>query len=261
MMELRKFKAGCFLAILIMPAGNALADSSNGDGVTVGISGEYIPKYSGSDEHHWNIQPYLQARQGAFFIDSQKGIGYDLQSDNGLYFEHSFGYSWGRADHNSQWRDGADKLKGMGTIDGALDTQLAVGWQITNWLTPEIRAVLPLTDPQGGQYQASLTLLPWQDDTDTLAIQGGLLFGDGRYMKTWYGVSADQSQASGHPSYHTSGGFYGTQMDISWLHQFNRHWGTILGVNYDWLGDKAADSPIVSSRNNAGGVAVITWTF
>ncbi len=33
--------------------------------------------------------PFLQARKGALFFDSQKGLGYDIQSDNGLYLEHT----------------------------------------------------------------------------------------------------------------------------------------------------------------------------
>lgn len=41
----------------------------------------------------------------------------------------------------------------MGNIRGALNTQVAVGWQVNSWFTPEIRATLPLTDSQGVQYQ------------------------------------------------------------------------------------------------------------
>ncbi|EKZ6389052.1 MipA/OmpV family protein, partial [Klebsiella pneumoniae] len=155
---------GCTVILLAATCGSAIADSGNQDGVTVGIMGENAPRYSGADKQHWTVMPSLQVRKGAFFFDSTKGIGYDLQTDNGLYFENAFGYSFGRADQNSSWRDGSDKLKGMGNIRGALNTQVAVGWQVNSWFTPEIRATLPLTDSQGVQYQASLTLVPWQND-------------------------------------------------------------------------------------------------
>lgn len=36
--------------------------------------------------------PVLQGRNGAFFIDTQKGVGYDLQNASGWYFEHTLGY-------------------------------------------------------------------------------------------------------------------------------------------------------------------------
>jgi hypothetical protein len=40
----------------------------------------------------WQVVPVLQGRKGAFFIDAQKGVGYDLQNDSGWYFEHTLGY-------------------------------------------------------------------------------------------------------------------------------------------------------------------------
>jgi hypothetical protein len=52
------------------------------------------------------VVPVLQGRKGAFFIDAQKGVGYDLQNDSGWYFEHTLGYDFGRADKNSGWREG-----------------------------------------------------------------------------------------------------------------------------------------------------------
>jgi hypothetical protein len=42
------------------------------------------------------VVPVLQGRNGAFFIDSQKGVGYDLQNASGWYFEHTLGYDLGR---------------------------------------------------------------------------------------------------------------------------------------------------------------------
>src|SRR5690606_33556712 len=114
----------------------------------------------GSDKQQMQIVPVVQARKGAFFIDSQKGLGYDLQADNGLYLEHTLGYGLGRSDKNSSWREGANNLKGMGNIDATLNTAFALGWSITPWLVVEGKATLPLTDSQGIQYQTSLTLIP-----------------------------------------------------------------------------------------------------
>ena len=59
---------------------------------SIGIAGQNLPRYNGADKRRWQIVPLLQARDGAFFVDSQKGVGYDLQSDNGFYLEHTLGY-------------------------------------------------------------------------------------------------------------------------------------------------------------------------
>lgn len=255
------FIRGGMAVLIAITAGQVMADSGNQDGVTVGIMGVNAPRYSGADHQTWRLLPSLQGRCGAFFIDSGKGIGYDLQADNGLYVEHVLGYSVGRADKNSSWREGADKLKGMGNIDAALTTQLAVGWQLNDWLTPEIRATLPLTDAQGVQYTASVTLIPWQDASNTLALQQNALFGDARYNNIWYGVNGDQGRRSGYRVFQTDAGLYGAQTSLVWQHQLTQHWGSTVGVNYTWLAHDVADSPIVSSRNNVTGFAGINWTF
>lgn len=68
-------------------AATAMADESTTPppSVTLGIAGINAPRYSGADKQHWQLMPVILARDGAFFLDSQKGIGYDLQADNGLY--------------------------------------------------------------------------------------------------------------------------------------------------------------------------------
>jgi len=229
--------------------------------LTLGIGATSAPRYSGSDQRQWQFVPVIQARDGAVFFDSQKGLGYDLQTDSGLYLEHTLGYSLGRSDKNASWRDGSDKLKGMGNIDAALNTALAVGWTIAPWLSVEGKATLPLSDSQGAQYQTSVPLIPLQNESDTLAFQSAALFGDSRYMNTFYGVNAQQSSRSGYRHYAAPGGLYGVQNSLTWGHQFTPQWGTTLVAGYTWLSDHGADSPIVFRRNEATATAAITYTF
>lgn len=236
-------------------------DSAAQDGLTIGVGAETAPRYSGSDQQTWQLVPLIQARKGAFFFDTQKGLGYDLQSDNGLYLEHTLGYSLGRSDRDSDWRDGSDKLQGMGNINATVNTALALGWAVTPWLSLEAKATLPLSDSQGVNYQTSLTLIPLQNSSDTVALQSAALFGDARYMNTFYGVSRLQSARSGFSRYNAQDGFYGVESSLSWSHQFNPHWGTVVSAGYTWLGDHAADSPLVDKRDQATGTLAVTYTF
>lgn len=248
--------------LLMVVASAAQADDDTAsDSLTVGLGGQYAPRYSGSDKQVWQVVPVLQGRKGAFFGDAQKGVGYDLQNDSGWYFEHTLGYDPGRADKNSGWREGANNLKGMGDIDATLNTGLAVGWQAAPWLSMEGKATLPLTDSQGASYQASVTLIPVQNNQDTIAFQSAALFGDSRYLNTWYGVSEQQSRRTGYRRYAAPGGFYGVDTSLTWSHQFDAHWGTVLSADYTWLGDHANQSPIVMRRNEGSATAAITWTF
>ena len=115
-------------------------DNASSGSFTIGLGGRYAPRYSGSDKQVWQVVPVVQGRNGAFFIDSQKGVGYDLQNTSGWYFEHTLGYDLGRKDKNASWRAGANNLKGMGDIDVSLNTALAVGWQAFSWLSVEGKA-------------------------------------------------------------------------------------------------------------------------
>ncbi len=248
-------------ALTLIMAAAVHADGGPQDGVTVGVGAQYAPRYSGSDAMRLQPVPVLQARQGALFADAQKGIGYDLQSANGIYLEHTLGYDLGRADRHSDWRDGADRLSGMGDIAATVNTGLALGWQLTPWFSIEGKAVLPLSDSQGVNYQASFTLVPLQSQSDTVALQTAALFGDGRYMNTWYGVSEQQSRRSRFSRYDAAAGFYGTNTSLIWDHQFDAHWGTFVSAGYTWLGAHAADSPLVSRRNEGTGLLAITYTF
>ena len=251
----------CVAITSTVTVARAADDSAPTPSVTVGVGVQNAPRYSGSDKRHTVLAPVVQARDGAFFFDGLKGIGYDLQSDNGLYLEHTLGYSLGRTGKDSGWRDGSKELNGMGNIKAALNTSVAAGWQATSWLSLEGKATLPLTDGQGGQYQASLTVLPWQDETDTVALQSAALFGDSRYMQTFYGVNSAQSERSVYARYQPGGGFYGINTDLTWSHQFSPHWATVLIGGYTWLDDHAADSPIVFRRNQATASAALLYTF
>lgn len=61
----------------VTPGARADEAAAPSDGLTIGVGGKYAPRYSGSDKQSWQVVPVLQGRKGAFFIDSQKGIGYD----------------------------------------------------------------------------------------------------------------------------------------------------------------------------------------
>ncbi|AJC65327.1 MULTISPECIES: MipA/OmpV family protein [Dickeya] len=253
-----------YIATLFCAANNVswANDTAPGqqDGLTIGLATHNGPRYSGSDERVWNLLPVIEAREGAFFFDSAKGAGYDLQLGQ-FYFEHTLNYSPGRTDKNSSSRPGSDKLRGMGKIDGVLNTAVAFGWQFTDQLSIEAKAILPLTDSQGIQYQTSLTGILFQNNSDTLGAQGILLFGDARYNNLFYGVNQQQSQNSGYRAYQAQSGLYGQSVSLFWTHQFDPHWATTLSGSYTRLNDKASDSPIVFRSNQGEGLFAVTYTF
>ncbi|WP_316676072.1 MipA/OmpV family protein [uncultured Tolumonas sp.] len=229
--------------------------------LTVGAVTQVAPSYSGSNHSKLSMLPVIQAHHGEFFFDSVKGIGYDLQGPAGFYIEQTIGYDLGRADINSEWRDGDNQLKGLGTIKSTVNTSLTIGYQTTDWLAAEAMMTAPLTDSQGARYQTTFKGGLWQNTNNTISFEADLLFGSHTYMNTFYGVNSQQSQKSAFREYTAAGGMYAQSAYIDWTHKLTEHWGTDWSVGYTYLNDKAADSPIVNQRNDISTIFVITYTF
>lgn len=149
----------------------------------------------------------------------------------------------------------------MGKINPTLNTNLILGWEITDWASVEAAASAPLTDSQGMNYNTSVTLTPYQSESDWISIQASALFGDSRYLNTWYGVSEKQSANSGKRRYNTSAGFYGTDLGLTWSHQLNSNWSTNLTYNYSWLSGCVSKGPIVRKREGSIAAVGVGYTF
>ena len=251
----------CFSLSCLAASSKANESSQQQRSLTVGVMGQNQPLYSGSDKRRWQALSLVQARDGVFFLDMQKGIGYTLQNDRGFYLEQTLGYNPGRSDRDSNWRDGSDKLRGMGSIKATVNTSFAVGWTPVPWLTVESKVKLPLSDSQGSNYQISTTVIPYATDSDSITLSTAALFGDNRYMNTFYGVSDLQSKRSGYATYHAGSGFYGTDSSLTWVHQFTPEWAALISADYAWLYNNAEDSPIVFRRNESTATFGALYTF
>lgn len=227
----------------------------------VGMAVQETPRYSGSNHRKLSLLPMIQVHQGVFFLDSVKGIGYDLQGPAGLYLEHAIGYDLGRAEENSEWRNGANKLQGIGSIKPTANTSLTVGYQITNWLAAEAMITVPLTESQGARYQTSLKGGLWQDKINTISFETDLLFGSHTYMNTFYGVNTQQGRRSEFREYTAAGGMFAQSVYIDWTHKLTEHWSTDWNIGYTYLDDKAADSPLVDQRNGVSTIFAVIYTF
>jgi len=250
-------------ALILSGISSASANESSTDksAITLGLGAISSPRYSGYNEQSVGGVPLFHYQQDNFYIDSMNGIGIHLQSDNGLYLEPTIGYNSGRTDKNSGRRKGSDKLKGMGNISASVNTGITLGWAVTPWLVFEGKATLPLSESQGVSYSTSVDYIPIMDKDDSLTLRASALFGDSRYLNTWYGVNSEQSTRSGYARYNSSAGFYGTDASVTWVHQFTEHWGGLVSVDYAWLDKTVASSPIVMQRGGTTGIVAINYTF
>ena len=138
------------------------------------------------------VVPFFQAREDAFFADARMGLAMTCRVTADCIWSIPRVYNLGRDDKDSDWRDGAQPQR-YGKIRATVNTALAQNWQFASLVQRWGGQPLPLSDDQGVNYQASVTLLPLQSDTDTVAFQTAALFGDARYMNTvWRQRCAEQ---------------------------------------------------------------------
>ena len=251
--------------VIFLPAAlmslNAFADTESATDITVGLGVQEAEKYSGSNEDSYSVLPYLRIQQGNFYLDSEKGLGYEYTWSNGLYAEEALGYSTGRTESDSEWRAGSDKLKGMGKIKAAINSTSTLGWKINPYLAVEGNVIMPLTDSQGMQYNAGMKFKLLETSTDKLELSSKANFGDARFINTFYGVNAEQSANSGFRKYHTGGGFYGYDAGLSWTHAFNDNWWSYANVTYTQLSSKAKNSSIVKRDDSTNVTLGIFYSF
>lgn len=229
--------------------------------VTLGVGVQSAAKYSGSDEESVNVLPYLRLQNGDYFLDTEKGIGYEHSWDNGIYVSQLLGYTTGRKESDSDWELGSDKLKGMGNIKSALNSTTTLGWQVSSSFWLEGNIIAPLTDSQGMQYNAGFKYNLMDGSADTIVLSSKANFGDARYLNTFYGVSSSQSEHSGFRKYHAGGGLYSVDTDLTWTHFFGENWSSYANVTYSQLTNKAKDSPIAFRDNNTALTAGVLYTF
>ncbi|CAI8831990.1 MipA family protein [Pseudomonas sp. IT-P44] len=225
------------------------------------------PRYSGSDERV--VAPLLGGEivsPYGFFLDTQKGLGWAFDEDD-FGLSVYVGASDVRKDRKSGFK-GSDELNGMGSIK----SRPLLGLDGTYHMGPIIL---------GASYEHALEEDEDEHDTgsawnrlklsisapfyegDYGKVVGSLnsQFGDSNYMRTWYGVSSAQASRSKFKAYDTKGGLVSRGADLTWSLPINDEWSftTVLAVQY--LGGKAADSPIVERRMQTSVAGQVVYSF
>ncbi|CAB3842900.1 MipA/OmpV family protein [Achromobacter aegrifaciens] len=226
----------------------------------------YAPRYSGSDEYSAVPIIGLGVRSpGGFFLSTDHGLGWETQALDST-FRFYLAPSASRKDHKKGFQ-GSDKLRGMGDIESraqiGMDAETTIG-PVT--LSATVAHAFKKGDNRdvGSAYTmfnlgASTTVYEGSAGAISLALSG--TFGDGNYMRTWYGVSGNQSAKSGYRKYTPKGGLESVGLGATWAVPLSKSWSWTTSAEARRLYGDAADSPIVRDRAQYTIGTMMTYTY
>ena len=238
--------------------------------VTLGLGLHHGPDYLGSADNRARVAPILLASW-------RTGIGRfsfgDVPAMPGPFFSYTpyetdslsvgvgLGRDMGRDDDGAgTFKLGSASLKGMGDVDSTPVFGVHASYRIDRWrLHGLARQAFDRDEGHGGRL-ADLRLsydLPvpalWHADVGI-----GATFADSRYMSAFFGVTPQQSLATGFTAYSAQRGLRDVSLNLGTRYRVDAHVAVIGRANVSQLGGDAKDSPVVKRRTQGtlfGGAA------
>ena len=215
----------------------------------LGLASELQPAYEGSRAYRIEGGPDINFYyRDVAFISTGDGIGYNFLRGDHFQVGVSMTYDLGR----KVTQDYAN-LHGMGNISPAPAGKLFASWVISRKL-PLILRVDARQFVGGAQGAvgdiAVYTPLPGSSRTFVMFAGPSVTLATRHYMQVLYGVSAQQSAASGHPVYSIAHeGTSAAGVGFSATKFFGAHWLLNLDSAISEIRGKPSRSPIVEKTN------------
>ena len=218
--------------------------------VALGAGLDYVPKFPGSDSHKILPLPFIAASYGRFFFGafpgaaSIAGVGVNLYQDR--HWRFGAAISAGLAERKES--DDA-RLQGLGDVRRTASAGVALAYT-QDWY---VLGGSVLTDilNRGQGTLVSLNAIARHRASDRLTFFGGpgITWADARYTRTFFGVSADQSAASGLPEFGTHPGWNSARLGLGAGYRITERWSALGFASLSTLLGDAVNSPITESRS------------
>ena len=226
----------------------------------LGINLSYRPEYDGASRHAVVARPAIYLRYGRFSLSSGasfaarrtddvvRGLGVDLVRGTRTRISLALRHDSGRQE------DESGALRGLGDVEPTIRGRVSVRRQLdARWRVAASWNVDAFG--RGGGSFADLQLIrDWALTPQTVAsAAAAVTVGGRRYMRSYYGVNAAQSAASGYPVYEPGLGLRDTTLGASVRTDLDDDWTLLVGGGFTWLLGPAKASPL-STRSESWGL-------
>ncbi len=155
--------------------------------------------------------------------------------------------------------DRSPDLRGLGNVGTSMELGAFIAYT-QGPMRLRARARHDIIDGHGGgtlRLDAAYTI--FQAAPVALGVNATSTWATGNYMRSFFGVNAAQSAASGLPVYDPGAGFKDVGVEVNANYVFASQWAVVSNVGYKRLIGGAADSPLVRQRGSANQVTFQTF--
>ncbi|MDU7020719.1 MAG: MipA/OmpV family protein [Enterobacter sp.] len=228
--SMKSILPGAVLALLATPA--LATEQPQGNVLTLGGGVDVSPRYSGSDKSRVSAAQVVDyAMANGFFVSTTRGIGYG-NSFGKLDYNAALSYRAGRKDRDvssDSIASGSDDLRGMGDIKGSAIVVPGLGYRVTDWLTVQLQAEVPVSERDNGEavhFGIASPLYTSPKNALTLALT-----------------------------------IYAYSLNLDWTHKLTSRWSLLAAAGVTQLTGEAGDSPIVQRKTSPVGSLKVTYSF
>ena len=237
-------------------------DPNDGPGLhaVVGVGVDTVPKFPGSAHNRTQGIPALNVSYGRFSLGPGEGgpaLKYAAVDAAGF----KAGVEVTRSFRDLRRATDDPFLKGLGDVKAAARTGVFANYE-HDWLSVYSSVLWDVNGTRQG-ILATLGAAAEYHPTQAWRLTAGpkLVFGNGEYERTVYGVDALQSLNSGRAQYVPKSGLTEVGVDVGAMYQVTAHWSVGAAIGLTRLEGDSGKSPIVERKNQHDAVAFLAYRF
>ena len=244
----------------LLPAWSAVDAQDNRDiRVRVGAGVQLRPEYVGADGTSVGPLFHVNIAKGA------KPFAFSAPDDSpSIAVTSANGLSFGLAGNYEGRRKESDVGAPVGGIKCTFEAGAFAQYEWKDSLRVRAELLKGINGHNGLLGTISADKI-WRDgDRYVISLGPRLLFSDGRYQRTYFGVTPAVALATGLPVYRPGSGIYAVAAASGITYALNDRWGLFGFARYERLVGHASKSPIVrefGSRNQLSGGIGLNYTF
>jgi outer membrane scaffolding protein for murein synthesis (MipA/OmpV family) len=227
----------------------------------LGVGGGSLisPVFEGSDDYALSLLPNLRlSYKDRFFASIPEGIGYAVIAQNGFKAGPLVKIRFGRDEDQGgspfQITGNTDALLGLGDVGVAGEAGGFFDYTKGRWSTR-----LELRQGFGGHegFIGELSV-NYSGRANGFIYRFGprVRYTSADYVNTYFGVTAEQSLASGLPEFQGGSGFNSFGFGGSFIKPLKGNWSLLGVAGYDRLVGDIADAPLVEERGSSNQATV-----